>query len=310
MGSWNKTCGLSNLPIHCGEPVMVFTLVQNNKIDSFCYTTPFYSPVMLPFHSVYNDYGGGENSTGIGLPLIMDAIKANLIEMELGENPYHDIAIKREEFDESKYWSAIHENRLKISGHNGDRNVQFVMFHKRVVDHILKHSSLQKFVKTGPAWGDYKYVDYKFADILAELPPVIEALMSSGKDEIIRWRPLYRLEDAALENNLAVDYLQGNGYRFSGLISIEGLIQSIVKRQADDLLTDLLIEHITAKFIDGFMMSTRKVWIPGAHEGSHGCEDEAYRVLLAAMTTVLDEDEARCRAENGEEIDEIYDETD
>lgn len=60
MGSWNQTCGLSQLHIRHGQDVMVFALVKNNGHDSLCYTTPFYSPVMLPFYAKYNDYGGSE----------------------------------------------------------------------------------------------------------------------------------------------------------------------------------------------------------------------------------------------------------
>ena len=34
MGSWNKTCGISNLHIYAGTPVYVFVLQENpNKTD-------------------------------------------------------------------------------------------------------------------------------------------------------------------------------------------------------------------------------------------------------------------------------------
>lgn len=305
MGSWNKTCGLSNLPIHAGEPVMVFTLVQRNTISDFCYSTALYSPVLLPFYSEYNDYGAGENSSGIGLPLILDALKENLVEMEQGENKYHDIAVKRDEFDEDKYFQAIHEQRLKVPSHNGDRDVQFVMFHKRVVDHILVNYVQQQFVKTGPDWKDYKYVDYTFGDVLAQLPPVIEGLINACKDNIFMWRPMSILQRPEFENNLAADYLRHqDNYRYSNLIQIENLIRELAERNADDLVAEIIIEHLKAKFIDSFMMSARKVWIPGCHEGSQSGDDAPYRALMLAMTQVLDADAAKYAEEYGDEEDE------
>jgi hypothetical protein len=306
MGCWNKTCGLSNLPIHDGELVMVFTLVQRNKISDFCYSTALYSPVLLPFYSHYNDYGAGENSSGVGLPLIIDALKANLVEMELGENQYHDIAVKRDEFNEDKYFQAIHEQRLKVPSHDGDRDVQFVMFHKRVVDHILENYVQQKYVSTGPDWKDYKYVDYTFADVLAELPPVIAALMETGKDDILRWRSMSVLERPEFKDNLAADYLRHNdSYRYSQLIRIEDLIRELAEQNADDLVADVIIDHLRAKFIDSFMMSARKVWIPGCHEGSQSSDDAPYRALMSAMTQVLDEDAAKYAEEYGDEDEQI-----
>jgi hypothetical protein len=296
MGCWNKTCGLSNLAIHEGEPVMVFTLVQNNDISDFCYSTALYSPVLLPFYSHYNDYGAGERSSGVGLPLILDGLREHLVEMEQGDNQYHDIPVKRDAFDEDKYWNAIHEGRLKINSYRGERNVQFVMFHKRVVDHILENYVMQQFVKRGD---NYEYVDYKFADILASLPPVIESLMAT-RDDVRRWfKPLETLK---IEDNLAAEYLRySDTYRYSNLIDINNLIQDLIAANDDDLLAHVLIDHLTAKFIDGFMMSTRKVWVPGCHEGSQSCDAEPYHALMNAMTAVLAEDKAKYDYEYGDD---------
>ena len=152
MGSWNKTCGLSNLYINSGEPVMVFTLVRNNYLTDFCYSTALYSPVLIPFYSEYNDYGAGENSSGIGLSLTIEALSKSLVEIEQGKNEYHDIPVKREGFDEDKYWEAIHEGRLNVLDYKGkEANVQFVMFHKRVVDYILENYVQDNYVGQGKA---------------------------------------------------------------------------------------------------------------------------------------------------------------
>jgi len=295
MGCWNKTCGLSNLAIHDGEPVLVFTLVRNNSISDFCYSTALYSPVLLPFYSEYNDYGAGENSSGVGLPLILEGLRENLVELEQGENEYHDIPVKRDDFDEEKYWEAIHEGRLRVNSHRGERDVQFVMFHKRFVDHILENYTIKKFVKTGPDYKDYKYIDYKFADVLGDLPSAIDELIENRDDKFgYLFNPLERLSRSKIENNLAAEYLRfSDTYRYSNLININEVVRDLIEANDRDMLTHVLTDYLTGMFIDGFMMSTRKVWIPGCHEGSQSSEDTAYRTLINAMTAVLDEDKAR-----------------
>jgi hypothetical protein len=283
---------------------MVFTIVQNVKPTDFCYTTSLFKPVLLPFYSEYNDYGAGENSAGIGLPLIIEALSQNLVEMEQGENQYHDIPVKRVGFDEEKYWNAIHENRLQVLDYSRNPvGVQFVMFHKRVVDHILANFTQRQFVVIDQ--GQYEYVDYTFSDVLASLPRVIEVLIENSKNEICRWNPLSFLRNIALKNNLAADYLAGDSYRYSRLINIEQLIREFLDQGAYDLLTTLLIEHLTAQFIDSYMMIVRKSWIPGCHEGSQSCDDEPYRALMSAMTAVLDADAAKYAEEDEEDIDQL-----
>lgn len=251
--------------------------------------------MLLPFYSHYNDYGAGERSSGVGLSLILDGLRKKLVEVEQGENQYHDIPVRRDSFDEAKYWKSIHKGRLNVQSWDGERNVQFVMFHKRVVDHILENHVVQRFVKRGDT---YEYVDYKFADILASLPPVIEALMKTRDDDVRRWfKPLETLK---IEDNLAAEYLRFyDRFRYSNIVDIDEVIQDLVADNDDDLLAHVLIDFLTGKFIDQFMERTRKVWIPGCHEGSQSSEDDAYRSLMAAMTAVLDEDKAKYAEEYG-----------
>ena len=114
---------------------MVFAMIKNRKVDSLCYTTPFYSPMMMPFYAKYNDYGGGEECSGIGLKPVMEAIKNQLVEIPLGKNEYHDIAVKKDNFDEELFFEACQERRLFVEGYRKERlHVEFVMFRKDIVD--------------------------------------------------------------------------------------------------------------------------------------------------------------------------------
>lgn len=65
MGCWNGTCGISQLPILCGDNVTacLIAVPQNIRIGAsgYCYITGFASPITMPFYGSYNDYGGIED---------------------------------------------------------------------------------------------------------------------------------------------------------------------------------------------------------------------------------------------------------
>jgi hypothetical protein len=144
MGCWNGTCGLSGLPITHGDEMYVFPVVSvGNNVDSFCYASALYRPVVLPFLAEYNDYGGGEKCSGVGLEINMLNIKNKLVEMEVGDNEYHDISVKREGFDTDAFFEACHKKRLKFDnlmknypGQAPENDVFFTMVRKDVVDRL------------------------------------------------------------------------------------------------------------------------------------------------------------------------------
>lgn len=58
MGSWNKTCGLTQLPIHDGERVVMFLLVEVVRdYQSYCYNNWAWEIIPLPVYGEYSDYG-------------------------------------------------------------------------------------------------------------------------------------------------------------------------------------------------------------------------------------------------------------
>lgn len=71
MGSWNGTCGITQLPILAGDPVLGIVIrppdwyqkdtPRSTNISGYCYTHGMYYPVTLFFKGTYDDYGGIEN---------------------------------------------------------------------------------------------------------------------------------------------------------------------------------------------------------------------------------------------------------
>lgn len=72
MGSWNGTCGISNLPIEASDDILLFVLAEsrerarNKSGGGFSYPTGLYTPVGLPIHGKYDDYGGIQDVTANG----------------------------------------------------------------------------------------------------------------------------------------------------------------------------------------------------------------------------------------------------
>ena len=316
MGCWNKTCGLSKLHIYAGDEVLVFTLQESTDgRGNRCYSTALFSPILLPFYSKYDDYGGGEESHGIGFDLLMTALQDKLVEMPVGENQYHDIAVKREKFGEKEYFESIHEGRLKVSRRvfGGESAIEFVMFRKDIVDDILANYVIEHYVGDGKGtcgW-ENNYINYTFADVVADIPAFIDEMERKmaqptalddrlGADKEIPPSLRFALTIHSLENvfewrhpNKASWYISNDSHRYSRIIDIADAIVEVVCAGDRAKATELLHDHLLAQFLDRVMHDVRAIWTPGCHEGSQSTEPDGYRALTAAINRALDEETKR-----------------
>lgn len=305
MGCWNKTCGLSNLHIYHGTPVYVFVLEKTDKDDDRCYTTALYRPVVLPFYSEYNDYGGGENSSGVGLDVVMSSIKKTLVEKDIGENQYHDIEVKRDKFGERLFFDSVRENRLetKLSDFHHPTSIDFVMFRKDIVDNIFEDRVCELYVGRNKGTGgwDNSYISYKFSDVVADVDAFFDRLILvvNNAPEYLTNLPMkYRIRGGLRdifkyeEQNKAALYCNVDTYRYSVLVNIGEIILDLV--EANDIVKakEVFIEFLKFSFLDSYMHSIRKIWVPGCHEGSQSAEIGDYRLLCSAINSALDAEEA------------------
>ena len=320
MGCWNKTCGLTGLHIYSGTDTYVFVLEKNNDATERCYSTAFWSPILLPFYAEYNDYGGGENASGVALPYIIEGLKRDLIEMEQGENEYHDIPVKKDGFDVDQFFEAVHEGRLSIGSYNGDRMIDFVMLRKDAVDRILANRVIEQYVGGGKCncgWNN-NYIQYKFEDILADIPeflaaqaanvvgdtgPLVQAAIRRGASEdelndlraslrMIRYTRSWGEVFDFRHPNKVGRYMQGSGYRFSSIVRIGEIVTDLVVAGETEKATQLMTDHMKALFINDYMGSIRKNWAPGGHEGSQNADLDEYYLLIDTMKQVMDIEKA------------------
>lgn len=310
MGSWNNTCGLSNLHITSGTPVYVFVL-EEKRDNSHCYSTSLFSPLLLPFESEYNDYGGGQNSSGVALPLILEGIEKCLVEMPLGENEYHDIEVTKEKFNEELFFEAVHEDRLKVqSRFSGDpTSIQFTMFRKDVVDAILEKRSIEKYVGNSKGTFGYNknYIRYNFKDIVADIKPMIELIktnIAKSEFEIRVFSGIDHMFDCECKNK-AVQWLRyDSDYRYNRIVDMRIMIVDAFQSKDPDALAkleELLEVRMKALFIERFMSDARKTWIPGGHEGSQSQSGAALRMLANVTIDILDKEKAAWLEEMGNE---------
>jgi hypothetical protein len=314
MGCWNKTCGLSNLHIKHGDEVYVFVLEENTNKTDRCYSTSFWRPVLLPFMSKYNDYGGGEDSSGSGFRLIMDGIAEDLVEMEQGDNQYHDLPVKKEGFGEEQFFEAVHEYRLFKTDYYG-RNavIDFVMMRKDIVDHILENRVIEQYVGEGKGTSGYSnsYIHYKFEDILKDMPEFLDEIVKlttplTGEDALNRMsaRMMMRGFSGVFDydhTNRVSKWVRSDDYRFSSIVDVSEQVTELLKSGNRTEAEALLTEYLKGQYINGFMEATRKNWAPGGHEGSQAQDADGYRNLINAMTHALDVEKAEWDAENSDE---------
>lgn len=305
MGCWNKTCALSNLHIHAGDPVYVFIIEENTIGKDHCYSSHLYRPVLVPFHSHYDDYGTGENSTGIGLQVIIDSLKKNLIEMEVGENSFHDIAVKKEDFNESLLFESIRENRLFIPNQyasyaNQPKHcaVEFVMMRKDVVDNILKKYKQETYASVN---GKFKRIKYNFDDILNDVDCIIEHLQEqiaeykkhklneSSYPLTFKCIHIQSIEDMLkAKNSKSYEFVRYfNSYHISNLVDIMIVVYDLVEKNEIDTAKEFLIDSYKGAYIASFMEHTRKSWIPQCGEGSQNIEYDGHKLLAQTILDVI-----------------------
>lgn len=280
MGSWNKTCGLTRLHIRAGEPVYVFALEESVSHER-CYATAFWQPCLLPWTAEYNDYGAGENDKGVGLKPVMNGVAKQLIEMEQGENQFHDIPVKREGFDVELFYEAVHEGRLRRKGFMGTEGaIDYVMMRKECVDDILNSWELQD-TKYNRETQDVEYSYYSYDDLVDEVPVLLAELKNEidNMDEIKRIMFSFdRIEKTSTKYILG--FLRGDSYRFSSFVNIKDTVMKLVEANKLEVADQLLQDYLKGMLINLLFEITRRNWGPGGHEGSQADDLDCQEMIL------------------------------
>lgn len=252
-------------------------------MDCGVYTHHMFLPCLLPFEATYNDYGAGENSKGVGLPWVLEGIRKNLIELEQGENSYHDLAVKRDKFDVDLLYEACHEGRLLTKGFSGEQHrLHFVMMRKDVVDKILSKSIYERYDV-----GSRKHIEYTFSDILNSVDEVLDHSINilTGLPYAILINPRTLLLPVETLNHASYWLQSSSEYRTnqSCIFNMWEVYTDLLEKRKLKEAKELIVEYLKGLCIDDFMDSTRRSWAPPSGEGSQGDSYIEHR-LLANIT--------------------------
>ena len=325
MGCWNGTCGITNLHIYADEDVVVFPLTHEPEND-LCYSSCFYVPFPLAFYGKYNDYGAAEECYGIGLDLMLEELKRKLVELEQGENEYHDVAVKRDAMDVDLFWTAIHKRRLQVPSFmdSTPTEVNMVMVKKSVVDQILKEYTFEGYVRAGSGYGRKTVT---FANLMADADKVLdyykkqyEELNSLPDDEtddtLSRLKAIHHKLGLLMMRHTCPEELDGNvawswitapsaslGYSSLTYYVDHGLLEMCENGQFEEA-RQLLEAHFTVRMVNAFMSATRKHWTPMSGVGSQQADLEPYDLLVDIMESAIAEDRRQWLDELDDEDDE------
>ena len=148
MGSWNKTCSLSNLPIFHGDKTVLYFIVNRTYQGAAAmpsYPSAEWVPIPLPFYGTYNDYGWQDMDKGQEwkLDVLHDALSdqvkpyinknnteiANKIDKSIDKNIFK--TGYKEIFD------RIHRGNFEFDMNGQSINrVSFVMMHDQIADAV------------------------------------------------------------------------------------------------------------------------------------------------------------------------------
>ena len=282
MGCWNHTCAVTNLPIFVGEEVEVILLKSSSfpqHEPSFCYADSTYQPILLTFHGTYNDYGAVENCEGAALPTILGAIRDNLVEFEIGENKYHDIEVKKEDFDAAALFEADHEGRLFIKNEirmmesPESLRVKHIVVRKDVYDTITEKTTID--------WWCGKS-NHKLSNLDTEqFTKDIDDLLNID-DELSKIRAMFRGVGESFTNELL-------GYEGLGMIGINRPIHIIetlkeLRPTQPDVYDGVLDNACRFAFFNHFMSAARKSYTVPSGVGSQ--DDTTKSQELCARLTL------------------------
>ena len=296
MGSWNSTCGVTQLPICTGDQVALFLLIDNTLSSSWdtnghCYSNHYWTPRTIQLYGTYDDYGGYEIEDGWNLQFSIKCLQADVLEMTLGDNEYHDIEVTKEKINDWGFiQTAIHDNRLLVTSRGGNRHIGLMAVHRHVFDELVNHIH--------DVWdGKFNIATIKEAsgDYIQQLREHLENpdfFQDAGSKKIAISAGL-DISDRFLmfhpKRNIFGDYFESTGQ--SHLSSILGVHQIYRNLLAENLnspeIDDIITEMSKYVMFHSMFSQMRKTWMPQAGAGSQSEELEVYETAISAATEVI-----------------------
>lgn len=293
-------------------------LGHNPRQDNYSENNAYFDVCLLPFYSEYDDYGGGIDSSGIGLNYVMDALANQLLEMDPGPNQYYDIPVTKKGFNVIKMFEYNIKHRLQLEDSKNSkflesyrlsatlsdqsnsellhdisrsrlhgRTTTHVMIHIDIFDHILEHYEIIDYLSgENIPFKDRKFV-YRFFDVVASVPEYISAYRAN------RDKPGFFFGEHMFNGktqNLAAKWLSFFKHKDSFLINISDLILAESYNLDDTKFSELLIDILKGQIINDYMSASRRVWVKSASDGDQSNRLDVYQILIDGMQQIINKE--------------------
>jgi hypothetical protein len=267
-------------------------MLEKKETYDQCYATGHYAPILIPFEGVYNDYGGSDENSGVGLTYVLDAVKKNLIETEVGENRSHDIAVTRSSFGEDKFFESVRKQRLIIENKFGKESyVDFAMMRKDCVDAILNTWTIPDCNYDHES-KELNYFNYDYDDLADQIGEYVLAIKDLvEKNDEIGFMLINNMAEYPVCSKLATT-LNFNSFHTSGMLRGGAIVRELVEAGELEHAEAFIKEYLKGAMLNMFFDETRKQWMPGGHDGSQGQEYEPYELLLQVTQETINKRKA------------------
>lgn len=274
MGSWNATCGLSNLPVMENDKVALFILEGKHKEvvlggDGFSSSNALFEPI-IPIFATYNDYGRYIDIEEKNKDLVNAHIKYKLSRGEYvcKKDGVDADSMTLEDFIELVKEGYMYNNELF------DEIVPmgFMVIHKDIYENIMKSINASDW--------DFNMINKSYQYGVSEIKEYEKGLRECFVDI-----PKEELEDKIR--------------RMLGLKNVDfpyakTMKNIIMKIYTGELGEEAEEEVLKLGYMNKVFYKLRKTWMPQAGLGSQECYDELYLVLANSIIEKYNKYEEEC----------------
>jgi hypothetical protein len=296
MGSWNGTCGISQLDIQAGDKVKL-VIIQNNvevpEASGFCYTTGISAPISFILSAEYNDYGSVCNiiddlPARLFLDYFRDYLRSGKITIEpdkyYDNEKFPDGNINYEELNIEDVMKVIERDRVfkNKSFYNTETermgtkktNIGLLMFHEEILedtyrsvlnsnDYELRKTTKENLVQD---------IDYFIDDYFIKEPKYGKSFNSSTLSDIRKvgdW-----------SNSMSI-FTGSENLNVIAFVTYINMIDQMENKA--ELRQELKDMFIPMNLLLKSMMNLRKSWCPQSGKGSQSENDEVHYSLAMSI---------------------------
>lgn len=296
MGCWNETCMLTQLPIHCGEPVYGFLglMIRSEFI-----------PIPIPIQGNYDDYGGIQD--------IKETVGVQHIVKYFNEKMYHDEEaldrLKRLGYkDPLKKPLHIYDllNIVQQEGvvyvqdekdwmtRNAPVEIGMVMIRKSALDNVLS-----KWKFKAP-YRPEDYMHHTYNDSVSNAKEYIQSRMEKVPDNpIIRELSSYSGMDQNTKYCVTLSAFNSMEMPPTRIIDCPKILADMINNKEDiDATVEFFNDMLLYGWLSTFLYWTRKTWHITGGKGSQMGLTKAQELFSKVLNQEVSSMKKRLRAEH------------